>query len=365
MRRLLLLMSLCILPLAPLRAEQVIEPRVFMALQQAQKAQQAGDYAAAQRALSSVQVQPGSLEQALLWRSQAYLAWARGDSAAAAGLLEQVLASGKLEAAQQAEERLNLARLSLAAGRPARVVELLAGQAGGDGEVLQLLVQAYQSLGQPAQALPLAERYVQGNPQVGDEWLQFLVGLNSELKRYAAAQRWQRQLLLRDAEQPQRWRQLAALQQLAGEDVQALATLRAAYRKGLRFSSEELDQLVLLAAAAGQPWQGARLLEGMLEQGLLPRDAARRERLGLLWWQARERARAVPVYRELAQRSGSARHWLQVAQLELEQSHWNAGLEALAAAEKAGAERGKVRAWREWAQSQMAFDATPRLARLD
>ncbi len=76
---------------------------------------------------------------------------------------------------------------------------------------------------------------------------------------------------------------------------------------------------------------------------------------------ARARCLSIASWRS----AGSARHWLQVAQLELEQSHWNAGLEALAAAEKAGAERGKVRAWREWAQSQMAFDATPRLARLD
>ena len=72
-------------------------------------------------------------------------------------------------------------------------------------------------------------------------------------------------------------------------------------------------------STAEQPWQGAKLLAGMLEQGLLPRTAAREERLGQLWWQARERQQAATVFRQLAPRSGSARHWLSLAQLELEQ----------------------------------------------
>ena len=366
MRRLLLLLIFSSLPLAAATAAQAIDPRVFMALQKAQQAQQKGDYAAARAALAGVEVKAESLEQAMLWRSQAYLAWAEGDAGKAAGLLEKVVAGGKLTPEQLREERANLARLSLAAGRHGRVVELLTPVPGDAGsEVLQMLVQAYQGLGQPAKALPLAERYVQANPKVEDDWLQFLVSLNADLKRYSAAERWQRQLLGRQPDDARRWRQLAALQQLAGEPHKALATLRAAHRKGVRFSAEELDQLVLLAGAAGQPWQGAKLLENLLGDGSLSRTATREERLGLLWWQARERTRAAAIYRELAQRSGSARHWLQVAQLELEQSHWRAGLDALAAAEKAGAERAKVRAWREWAQSQMAFDGAPSLARVN
>lgn len=364
MRRLLLVLFFSSLPLAAVHAAQAIDPRVFMALQKAQQAQQKGDYQAARQALAAVQAKPDSLEQVMLWRSQGYLAWAEGDAGKAASLLEKVVASGKLEGEQLREDHANLARLSLAAGRHGRVVELLSPvPSDASSEVLQMLVQAYQGLGQPAKALPLAERYVQANPKVDDDWLQFLVSLNADLKRYSAAERWQRQLLGRHPDDARRWRQLAGLQQLGGEQHKALATLRTAHRKGLRFSAEELDQLVLLASAAGQPWQGAKLLEGLLADGTLARNAVREERLGLLWWQARERSKAAGVYRDLAQRSGNAKHWLQVAQLELEQSRWRAGLDALAAAEKAGAERAKVRQWREWAQSQLEFDGAPHLAR--
>ncbi|MEX6503477.1 tetratricopeptide repeat protein [Pseudomonas zhanjiangensis] len=362
MTRLMLVLALCMAG-AVQAAGQSVEPAVFRALNSAQSAQQQGDYAAARRALDAVQAVPGSLEQALLWRSRGYLAWAEGHNAKAIDWLEQAVASGQLDAELVANEQLNLARLNLLERRYARVVALLAPQqASADEERLQMLVQAYQGLGQPARALPLAERYVRAQPQAADSWLQFLVAVNADLKRYPVAERWQRQLLARQPDRTQGWRQLAVLQQLGGDHGKALATLRAAYRKGLRFNARELDNLVLLAGGARQPWQGAKLLAGMLEQGLLPRTAARDERLGQLWWQARERAQAAAIFRELAGRSGRAQHWLNLAQLELEQAHWQAGLQALAKAERAGAERRRVRAWRQWAESELDAERDKRLA---
>jgi hypothetical protein len=362
MYRLLLLIALCGAGVAH-AAGQSVDPAVFRALDTAQTAQKKGDYSAARRALDAAKGTPGSLEEALLWRSRGYLAWAEGQNAQAIELLERVLKSGKLDAELQAAEELNLARLNLVERRYAQVVSLLApGQASANEEVLQMLVQAYQGLNQPAKALPLAERYVQANPQAADSWLQFLVAINADVKRYPAAERWQRQLLARQPNNAQGWRQLAALQQLSGSHDKSLATLRAAYQKGLRFSESELDNLVLLAGAAEQPWQGARLLSGMLDQGLLPRTAVREERLALLWWQARERSQAATLFRALATRSGNAKHWMSLAQLEMEQARWKAGLEALGKAERAGADRSKVRSWRNWAQSELSFEREKRVA---
>lgn len=363
MPRFLLLLSL--LFAASVQAAQVVNPAVFMALERAQSAQQKGDYAAARKVLQQVEAKAGSAEEALVWRSRAYLAWAEGDNKQALQLLEKAVASGKLDEALVPNERLNLAKLNLVQERYAKVVELLGSPAQASEEVLQMLVQAYQGLGQHAKALPLAERYVQANPNAGDTWLQFLVGANAELKRYEAAERWQRRLLLRHPDQTKTWRQLAGLQQMAGDEDKALATLRAAHAKGLSFSESELDNLVLLASAAGQPWQGAKLLEGMLESRLLATNATRRERLGMLWWQARERSSASRIYRDLASQSGSAKLWLHVAQLELEQAHWQAGLDALKQAERAGAERRQVRSWREWAEGELSFERQRQVARVN
>ena len=360
MHRLLLLL---VLLTGSAHAAQSIDPAVFRALETARAAQQKGDYSAARRALADAKAKPGSLEEALVWRSQGYLAWAEGQNGKAIEWLDKAVSSGKLDKEQLPLERLNLARLNLVEGRYAKVVQLIApAPANASEEVLQLLVQAYQGLGQHEKALPLAERYVQANPAAADTWLQFLVAGNAELKRYAVAERWQRQLLARKPDDAKGWRQLAGLQQMAGSQDKALATLRAAHSKGLRFSESELDNLVLLAGAADQPWQGAKLLAGMLDSGLLANTAARQERLGLFWWQARDRAAAVRVLRPLAERSGNGKHWLYVAQLELEQARWQAGLEALARAERSGAERSKVRSWRQWAESELRFEQENRVA---
>lgn len=362
MRRVLLLL---LLAAGPLQAQQSIDPGVFKALQEAQSAQQKGEYGAARRSLERVSPREGSLEDALVCRSRGYLAWAEGDSRRALEWLEKAYASGKLDDKAQADERLNLARLNLAEGRYKRVVKLLSPlPASAPEDQLKMMVQAYQALGQHERALPLAERYVKANPGAEDSWLQFLVAGNANLKRFSEAERWQRQLLLRKPDHTQSWWQLAGLQQMAGEDQRALATLRTAKVKGLSFREQELDNLVLMAAAADQPWQGARLLEGMVAEGLLGLTPARQERLATLWWQARERAHASRAYRELAGQTGSAGHWMSVAQLEMEQANWQAGLEALRQAEAAGADRNKVRDWRQWAEGELGRERRPQVAQL-
>lgn len=45
-----------------------------------------------------------------------------------------------------------------------------------------------------------------------------------------------------------------------------------------------------------------------------------------------------------------------LVQFEIQEGHWQAGLQALPAAEKAGANQQKINAWREWAQSRLAFE---------
>lgn len=177
MRRLLLVLLLLT---ASAQAAQNVEPGVFLALQ---AAQQKGDLAAARRALEGVKGAPGSLGEALLWRSR----WAEGDHGRAIERLVQALASGKLDKEAAARERLDLARLNAVEGRDAAVVELLAPlSAKTDEEILPMLAQACQGLGRHDKALPLAERYVQANPKAADSWLRFLVAANADLRRWSA-----------------------------------------------------------------------------------------------------------------------------------------------------------------------------------
>src|SRR5690606_40624379 len=86
---------------------------------------------------------------------------------------------------------------------------------------------------------------------------------------------------------------------------------------------------------------------------------------GVVGWHARARPEGSLIWRELAAQSGNAKLWLNVAQLELEQANWQAGLEALKQAERAGAERRQVRARREWAEGELSFERQRQVARIN
>ena len=66
MPRLLLVLILSFASAA--QAAQSIAPGVYRALQEAQNAQQRGDYGAARKTLQGAGAKPGSIEQALVWR---------------------------------------------------------------------------------------------------------------------------------------------------------------------------------------------------------------------------------------------------------------------------------------------------------
>ncbi|MDY7219166.1 tetratricopeptide repeat protein [Denitrificimonas sp. JX-1] len=354
MKPLFLVVCLCVLSSQTALA-QSIAPDVLHALQAAQSAQQAGLYAEAERALKAVKIKPNSLEQVLVWRSQGYLVWAQGHSKRAIALLDKALRSNQLSAEQVAEDRLNLAKLSLLVKNYRQALEYLQGVVVTD-EVLKVRVQAWQGLGRLDKALPLAEQYVQGKKTIEDDWLQFMVSVNAELKRYGQAEIWQKQILQRNVDQLSAWQQLATLQQLAGQYVKSLATLRTAYSRGMQFSQADLQDLIHLAAASDQPWQAARLMVGMLETGLLTASVAHQERLALLHWQARDYQSAAAEYAQLAKQTGKGQYWLDLAQLEIQQGHWDAGLQALAAAEKRGVSQQQIRAWRDWVKGRVELE---------
>ncbi len=142
MRRLLLTVFVCALSTQAVSA-QSIAPPVFRALQSAQKAQKAGQLAEANKVLRAVKTEAGSLEQALVWRSQGYLVWAQGHSTHAIDLLGKAFRSGHLTPEQLSEDRLNLAKLNFSVKNYSQALQYLQGVAQTD-EVLEMRIQAWQ-----------------------------------------------------------------------------------------------------------------------------------------------------------------------------------------------------------------------------
>ncbi|MFN3579049.1 MAG: tetratricopeptide repeat protein [Pseudomonas sp.] len=353
-RLLICLLALLALPVA---AQQAINPATFSALQKAEQAQQNGDLATASNVLRRAlgQAGDGSLEQALTEQRLGHLAIARGRNTEAIDWLRRALAHGQLQDQALSQERRNLAQLLAVEGRHAEALallepELAAGRLPLEGK--RLMVQLYNQLEQYSKALPLAEQVVREQPDADKAWYQLLVGMNYRLQRYKAAERWLGVLLRQEPGNAEYWRQLAGVQSLDRRQLAAAGTLRLAYESGVRLTVQDLDNLVALQSNAGAPWQAARLLEALQQQGLLDTSLARSERLAQLWQQARDQSRALAAWRAVAQRSGRAEHWMRVAAIQLEQGQWDEMLSSLEQARPTadGRQRQVAEQWTEYAR---------------
>ena len=346
------------------QAQQSIDPKTFSAIEQAQRAQQAGRQSEALATLQAARdtARRGSLEAALLDQRLAYLALERDRTAEAIVLLRQALDSGALSDEAATQDRRNLAQLLMSQGQHAEAIALLESEQQRGELTLplkRLLVQAYSEAQQYSQAIAMAEQVVRAEPGVDDVWYRLLVGMNHRLERYAQAERWLKVLLTRGPGNAENWRQLAGVQSLDNRQVEAAATLRLAFEAGIRLSEQDLQNLVALQVQAGAPWQAARLLRALIDQRLLPATAQRQRLLAQLWQQARDHERAEAAWRELAMQSGEADDWLRVASIQLDNQDWEALLATLKRAQS-GASADQLRLieqWRAYARSMQAQPA--------
>lgn len=340
------------------QAQQTVSPAVFSALTAAQKAEQPGELARAQQALKPLlhESKEDSLERALIEQRLGYLAIARNRNQEAIEWLSKALSRDKLEPQAARQDRLNLAQLMAGEGQyreAARVLEAEHARQPLGNEPKRLLVQVYSRAKQYDKAIPLAEQVVRAEPGIESAWYQMLVGMNYQLKRYQQAEQWQKVLLKREPNNVAFWRQLAGIQSLDNRQQAAAGTLRLAHEGGVSFPARELDNLVALQLNAGAPWQAARLLEALMQERLVPVDAARKERLAQLWHQARDRERARAAWASLAAESGRPDHWLRLASIQLEAGEWSdllASLERAQAGASAEQQR-QIRQWGDYARS--------------
>lgn len=351
------LLLLCLL--ATLAQAQQVDPKVFVALETARTAQESGDFGGASRALNEALqgTSADTLEQALVQQRLGYLAIEREDYSAAIRWLQQGLAQDQLSAEAAQQDRRNLAQLLVQQGRYQEAVKLLEAEGVGNLplETRRMLVQAYRELKQYRKAIPLAEQIVRANPAAEDVWYQLLAGMNYELERYRDAVNWLQVLVRRAPDNSEGWRQLASMQSMAGQQTEAAATLRLAYEGGVGLRSGDLNNLVALHAQAGAPWQAARLLDALIKQKLLPSDREHQLRLAQLWQASRDRDQALSAWQQLAQQSGDARYWLQVAYLQYQQSDWTAMQNTLAQTRPGNAEqRRQVQSLRNAAAAAQA-----------
>ncbi|QJQ94734.1 MULTISPECIES: hypothetical protein [Halomonadaceae] len=139
----------------------------------------------------------------------------------------------------------------------------------------------------------------------------------------------------------QDWRRVAALAQRVGEPGQAAAIWEAGWRLGVLTGEEALITLVRLHLAGGTPARGAERIERAIEEGIVTESDEHVRLLAQAWQAARDRQRALGVWRRVAERSDAAQDWLQLGHLALDWGETELAEQALRRASERGSEEAQ------------------------
>ncbi|BCX81234.1 hypothetical protein MIT9_P0812 [Methylomarinovum caldicuralii] len=317
-----------------------VSPTLYRGLQQVEKLQQQGDYAASLERLRKLERQAGNgLERALV---QTYLAYAELglnhlDKAAAAA--RRALESPDLPGDLRPQLMLLLGQIELQRRRfrqaAAWLEKALTAMEKPDPQVLYLAAYARYRVKNYSSAIGHLRRALKLRAQAPEDWYRLLLACYLESKRYREAETALKALLQRHPGDTALWRQLTALYLTENQIHRALAALVLAWHAG-DLKRQTLMEIVQLHAHLGIPEKAARLLRQWREEKRLPDDLKTLSLEAQLWLAARERDRAATVYATLAQRYGRGEDWLALARIELERERWPAALTAAEHALQAG-----------------------------
>lgn len=295
---LLLLMML----IQPAAASTSLTPSVYQDLQQLQQAldEQHPEQA---RALLERARKHGrtAYDRALIEQNQVYVAMASHDYGTAAEAITRALASKQLPIRSINDLQYLLAQLLARDGNTAAAIELLQAllqrKTSPDGARL-LLARLYLRNQQARQAAELLRPMIGHQHTVGTPAHDLFAVAEFRLGRYRQAATLLETLLRQQPQRSAYWLRLAASQQAAGDNNQALTTLQLAYYQGALTRPEELLRLARLYRSQGLPVQAALLLQRQIDtQQITPTTALLRE-LASAWQQAREWRRATDTLKQ-------------------------------------------------------------------
>lgn len=318
-----------------------VSPALYRGLQQVEKLQQQGDYAASLERLRKLQRRAGNgLERALVRTYLAYAQLGLNHLDKAADAARGALESPGLPENLRPQLMLLLGQIELQRGRFRQAAgwleKALAALEKPDPQVLYLAAYARYRLKNYARAVGHLRRALKLRDPAPEDWYRLLLACYLESRRYRETETTLKALLQRHPGDTALWRQLTALYLTENQTHRALAALVLAWHAG-DLKRETLMEIVQLHAHLGIPEKAARLLRQWREEKRLPDDLKTLSLEAQLWLAARERDHAAEVYATLARRYGRGEDWLALARIELERERWPAALAAAEHALKAGA----------------------------
>ena len=165
-----------------------------------------------------------------------------------------------------------------------------------------------------------------------ESWYRVKLGMHMELEEWRPATDVLKILIQMNPDRKAYWIQLSGSYIELGDDAEAMAALRLAWRRGLLDRGSEYVQLAGLLQQMDSPRQAAEVLEDGLNKGLVEATSQNWEMTAGAWYEAREMENALAAYDRAGELSDSGKIDFQRASILTNREEWP---EALAAATRA------------------------------
>ncbi len=310
-----------------------IDERTGKRLEAAKVALSEEDWDEAERALSRLrQRSMNPLERQKASEIRAFIAFGRGDNAAARGHFEDAIAQGLMTTKEQADARFMISQLYLADQMWPEVIDSLNRWFAmvpdpAPNAYYNLAIAHYQNgdleaaIAPGTKALDLADA-----PQEG--WLQLMLAIRLTRKEYKESIPLLDELLLHFPSK-RYWLTLSTVYGSLENYPEALIPLQLAYTQGLLTEDAELRRLAQLMLFLGLPYRAAEVLETGIENKRIDADAPAFEALGNSWIAAREFDKTVEPLSRAAEISGDGDLFVRLAQVQIQREQWFAAATAL------------------------------------
>jgi len=178
------------------------------------------------------------------------------------------------------------------------------------------------------EALTAIETAIELADDPKESWYRVQLGVLLELERYEPAVDVLKILIAIDPDRKDYWMQLSGVYMELGNDAEAMAALRLAYRRGLLDRGSEYTQLAGLLQQMESPRLAAEVMQEGLEKGYIEATANNWEMTAGAWYQARELDEALAAYEAAGELSDSGKIDFQRASIMTAEEDWEGVLEA-------------------------------------
>lgn len=300
-------------------------------------------------------------EKALMWQTYGFIYSAQGQFTKAIDYFERSLAEDALSTQAQQGMLYSLAGLYQSEGRYEDAIETMRtwfryAEEPEAGAYI-LVAGSFAELERYREALPCVQLAIEVADEPREPWYQLELAIHMEQDDYRAAADVLRTLIRLWPDKRRYWETLSGVYLELKEDQLALATMMAAYNRGLITDGAKILNLVRLNLYLDNPYVGGRILQRGIEEGAVERDLDNLNLLRSAWTSAKEYDRAIATIEQLGQLTGDPKYYMDKASILNEQARWE---EVIAAARQA-LDAGTETPARAWLLMGMAYTELDRL----